>query len=313
MLNVYRYHIFLIGTLGGIILLGSFVSFLFKLNHFNLSLSQIRATDYLAFKNLERTAPSVWADRRNWMNVWFVKLAWFWNTLCILLISFTLKRTGGGLRGEMGKVSVPARLHSWHDVLASKTFLRWIIPTLGWFGLTQWMLGAPLLERLHIATGAACYANSVSVDESLCRTRAPISTTSHPILYEQFHPALQEHAGPIRAGWHGGFDVSGHTFVLVLSILLLAEMIIPYIPSWMTCHAIPSHLQSHRRVFASGSALTRLLNAVALVSTMTLLALWCSMLFSTSLYYHTALEKLGGYLFALLVWVCMPRESVHLT
>lgn len=306
MMALERYHYVLVLFLGGLIVCGSLWSYLHGLNEFNMLLSTTRAFDYEAFRLMQHAAPTMFADRRNWMNVHFVKRAWFWNTLCIVVIAFTLKRTGGGVQGERGVVPVPARMSSWHDVVASKTFWRWLLTTIGWVALTQWMMGASVFERLQSASGATCLVNSVSVDDSLCRLRTPLRPETHPDVFSQLPPTLQARDKPLWAHWYGGVDVSGHTFVLVLSVLVLAEMIVPYVP--VPTSLVPAHLRVSRRVFSAGPPRTRAANVAAFLFTLVLLCLWLGMLVATSVYYHTAAEKLCGYVFAVLVWLWMPKE-----
>ena len=308
-LRIQSYHVYMIAFLACVILVGTCTSALFRMNHYNERLSATRATDYAAFVELQRQVPSLLADRRNWMNTLFVKRAWFWNTLAMGLIAATLKRTGGGVQGEMGKVPVPARVRSWHDVVASKTFVRWLIATIGWFLVAQWSFGASLLERMHVASGGQCLVNAMEVDPTLCRTRAPLSLKTHPHLLGQLHPTLLERHSTLHAGWHGGVNVSGHTFILVLSLLVLGEMLVPYVPvSWAPL-AIPTAVRSQRNVRRDRPPAVRPRNQLVLLGTLALMALWTGMLCATSMYYHTAVEKAAGFFTAIAVWLLVPKET----
>ncbi|WFD24675.1 ATP adenylyltransferase [Malassezia equina] len=265
-LRIHAYHVYMILFLACVILVGTFVSAVFRMNHFNEQLTATRATDYAAFVELQKQAPSLWADRRNWMNHFFVKRAWFWNSLSIGLIAATLKRTGGGVQGEMGKVPVPARVRSWHDVMASKLFVRWLIATIGWYLVARWSFGASLLERMQVASGGQCLVNALQVDPMLCRSRVPLSLETHPHIVSQLHPALLERHPTLQAGWHGGVNVSGHTFILVLSLLVLGEMLVPYVPvSWMPL-SIPTSIRSQRNVWRDAPPQLRVWNRVGRAS-----------------------------------------------
>jgi len=306
-LRIQTYHVYMVAFLVCVILVGTCMSAIFRMNHYNEQLSATRATDYAAFVELQRQVPSLLADRRNWLNTLFVKRAWFWNTLAIGLIAATLKRTGGGVQGELGKEPVPARVRSWHDVVASKTFVRWLIATIGWYLVAQWSFGASLLERMHVASGGQCLLNSLQVDPMLCRTRAPLSLETHPHVLRQLHPTLLEQHSTLQAGWHGGVNVSGHTFILVLSLLVLGEMLVPYVPSWTG--AIPMAIHSQRNVWRDGPPAVRRCNRLVLLGALALMALWTSMLCATSMYYHTAVEKVAGFLTAIAVWLLVPKET----
>lgn len=308
-LRIQTYHVYMILFLAGVILLGTCTSALFRMNHFNLHLSATRATDYAAFVELQKQAPTIWADRRNWVNRIFVRRAWFWNSIAIGLIAATLKRTGGGVQGEFGKVPVPSRIHSWHDIVASKTFLRWVIATLGWLFVAQWSFGASLLERMHVASGGQCLLNAMEVDPSLCRLRTPLSSESHPELVSQLDPSLVERHSTLHAGWHGGVNVSGHTFILVLSLLVLGEMLVPYVPASWAPLCIPSAIRAQRNVWRDGPPQFRSRNRFVLLCALALMVLWTGMLFATSMYYHTALEKAIGFLTATAVWLLVPKET----
>ena len=113
---------------------------------------------------------------------------------------------------------------------------------------------------------------------------------------------------------HGGHDLSGHTFILVLGFLLLAESIVAYVPQ-LVCYpvvqrAIPAQLRASRSVLRAGAMLESAANLVALAATCALLLLWSAMLFFTALFFHSATEKITGVVAALTVWVFMPKEHV---
>ena len=277
MLRVHGYHKYLVLALASIMTMGMALSYLYSMNHFNLLLSATRALDYASFKQMERYTPSRAADRRNWVNVYFVKLSWFWNTLCTVVVAASLSNTV-----------------TWKRL--SRFALRWALATCAWFAMSQWFFGASFLERMHVASGAQCLANSVRVSDKLCRTRQRLTADSHPQLFDSFEPGFSTTHKSIHAGWHGGMDVSGHTFVLTLSILYLAELVVPC----MTQRAIASMPRGPMRC----------LKTFSLYGTLSLMVLWAFMLFTTSIYYHTTQEKVVAFLCALAVWICLPKEPI---
>lgn len=176
--------------------------------------------------------------------------------------------------------------------------------------MSQWFFGASFLERVHVASGGECLVNSVNVNHELCRTRQRLTAQTHPAVYERLDPAFSEMHPTAYAGWHGGIDVSGHTFVLTLSILYLTELIVPYVPNGVASSLIPSALRSQRPVLQVGPWWSQLANRLVLCGILGLVILWTIMLCMTSMYFHTVLEKVVGFMCALAVWVWMPKEEV---
>jgi len=76
-----------------------------------------------------------------------------------------------------------------------------------------------------------------------------------------------------------GHDVSGHVFLLTMSLLFLADMLRPSL-------SLPQEMrtQAHR---------------YAVMGTGALMVVWLAAEFTTALYFHTPFEKLTGYLFGL--------------
>ena len=118
MFRVHGYHKYLVLALASIMAMGMALSYLYSMNHFNLLLSATRALDYASFKQMERYTPSRAADRRNWVNVYFVKLSWFWNTLCTVVVVASLSNTV-----------------TWKRL--SRFALRWALATCAWFTMSQ--------------------------------------------------------------------------------------------------------------------------------------------------------------------------------
>ena len=166
-------------------------------------------------------------------------------------------------------------------------------------------------------TGGQCMINAVAVDPSLCYTRTSLTGVSNPRLFAQLPDAVQEMGltHPLYAGWHGGHDVSGHTFILVLGMLLLIETLIPFVPYVLPSfsyfrESIPHALYATNNVFRVPSKRARIVNIAVMTTAMLLLTLLSSMLFLTSIYFHHPGEKITGFLAAVAVWLLMPKQSV---
>lgn len=94
-------------------------------------------------------------------------------------------------------------------------------------------------------------------------------------------------------GYHwDGFDISGHTFLLMYSALIISEEI--QVKKWL---AIPRKNQT-------GTLLERISPLVDFVFICigSLLVLWEFMLFFTAVYFHTVQQKVLGALIALFTW-----------
>lgn len=126
MWRLHPHHTRIVMALACMVVVGMALSHVFSLNEFNLLLSMTRATDYSLFRKMEQEAPNSAADRRNWVNMYFVKLSWLWNTVFTLLIAATLKRSSWSKHGESNSAV------SWRRVLWSRTVFRWVVATFAW-------------------------------------------------------------------------------------------------------------------------------------------------------------------------------------
>lgn len=147
-------------------------------------------------------APSYFAQKRNLFNVFFVKIGWFWTTLAFCTFLFTHPSTGPG----RSLVLTPKRIQA---------FLRYGLVTLWWIFVTQWFFGPALIDRGFRLTGGQCAL--VMTEEG----RAEMSET------REFLTAT---ACKLAGGkWKGGYDVSGHVFLLVLASAFLWLEILPVV------------------------------------------------------------------------------------
>ncbi|WFD34963.1 ATP adenylyltransferase [Malassezia cuniculi] len=283
------YHFIFITYIAGVVLAGTLFSIYYGTHHYSVAMSAIKHTNATEYHRLALNAP-IFVDRSNWINQTFVKLAWFWNTLVVVAIAATLKRTAGGLRGERQRTKSFSDVDIVTRILASKTFLRWAVATLGWVLFAAWFFGPSVTQRVSIATGAQCVFNGDIVDAAQCHLG------TNPV-----------------ARWSGGHDVSGHTFILALGILLILEMLVPYLPYVLPSfslvrQSIPLSIYADKDIFRTGSRRVRLANVAVFWGSTFILGLWGIMLTITAVYHHHPNEKLTGMLCALLVWFFMPKE-----
>ncbi|KAF8420958.1 inositol phospholipid synthesis and fat-storage-inducing TM-domain-containing protein [Boletus edulis BED1] len=199
------------------------------------------------------------ANKSNILNVWFIKRAWGWTSLAFLFLWLTS----------------PRRIQTLSRVC------QWLLASVAWLAFTSWFFGPALIERFILLTGGECTVALPSgaafpVSPEYCLTKVRLSPLTHPTLF----------AAPLilpDAPWstmprlRRGHDVSGHVFLLTMSILFLAAQLTP---SLRAARWPPMHTW-------------------AVMATVGLLAIWLFALGTTSVYFHTPLEKLTGYLLGL--------------
>jgi hypothetical protein len=202
------------------------------------------------------------ASKTNPLNTLFLKLAWGWTTLVFIPLLLT----------------APTR----HRL---RRAFQYLVATLSWLTFTTWFFGPALLERFIFMTGGVCVATvgnnfSLPIPVEYCFNREPISVESHPHL---FPSSLQEVVAlPTMPRLRRGHDVSGHIFLLTLSVLFLGDQV--------------RQSLAQRRVWS-------VLHGYAITATGGLMALWLFSLWITSVYFHTAAEKFSG------MGACIPSLS----
>ncbi|KAK9452962.1 inositol phospholipid synthesis and fat-storage-inducing TM-domain-containing protein [Dipodascopsis uninucleata] len=147
-----------------------------------------------------------------------------------------------------------------------KLLVRYIAATAWWFLFTQWFAGPPIMDRIFISTGGICVVGDEKKLEDIYGGVHDISSSIGC-----------RHA---RGEWTGGHDVSGHAFLLTHSSLFLWFEILP--------------------VLLEGGIFLRHVNTKIVFG---LLAMWWWMLLMTSIYFHTFLEKITGWICGTLSWV----------
>ncbi|CDU25075.1 related to SCS3-protein required for inositol prototrophy [Sporisorium scitamineum] len=271
-------------------------------------------------------ALNYWANRKNIVNQIFVKKAWLWTTIAWFLQLFFLRlaptsstSTTAATTSAKPRASavVGSRVDHKKDEDAvvdppaqatiaspvSISVLRYLIATALWLVFANWFFGPPLSERILTATGAVCVPssnpNQSPVEDLYCRTRTPLSTSSHPALFSSKSATSKS----IRAMWKGGHDISGHTFIMVLSSLLLLEDVAPYLSGLLGGTVVGGLFGGKAKVRWTGSAYTAVGVSVGLVG------LWSWMLLNTAVYFHTPQEKVSGLVVALLAWLVLPKGN----
>ncbi|KAG6918546.1 hypothetical protein DXG01_013636 [Tephrocybe rancida] len=197
------------------------------------------------------------ANKANFLNVYFIKKAWGWTTAAFFLLWIT---------------SPPS-------IRTRERVLKWVVQTGMWLIFTAWFFGPAIFERLIAASGGECVlalptGDTMSVPIELCLTRSQLSPASHPELFvtsSGFAPSMDWRAIPRLRRGH---DVSGHIFLLTMSILSLTDQL----------------RYSFRLTRREG------LHAVAITANVILILIWVFATATTCLYFHTPLEKITGFL-----------------
>ncbi|SNX86423.1 related to SCS3 - protein required for inositol prototrophy [Melanopsichium pennsylvanicum] len=280
-----------------------------------------------------------WANRKNIVNQIFVKKAWLWTTFAWALQLFFLRlapqsapvatRTslvkprqsapvGSRIDHKKDKDSPSSSSASSASSAAAATItspvsisvLRYIFATSFWLLFANWFFGPPLAERILTYTGAVCVPNTElqsPIDELYCRTRTPLSSSSHPALF-----SASSSSKTIRPMWRGGHDISGHTFIMVLSSLLLLEDIAPYLAQLLGRGSLRKFLfqgQQYSNAFVPGRVLWTMKAKAAVAATLALVGLWSWMLWNTAIYFHTPQEKVSGLIVGLFAWLLLPKGN----
>ena len=198
------------------------------------------------------------------LNVYFIKRIWGWTTVAFLALFLTAPP-------------------------ATRTFRRvaqYTAATAVFLGFTSWFFGPAVLERLIVSTGGECVVNLpsgviVGVPNEFCYTKSTISAGTHPALFPAavVLPDADWRAIPRLRRGH---DVSGHIFLLTMSTLFLVDQLRASFLS-----PTPGARRGDQKWPPYHTY------AVAFTAVMIALALFAS--YTTSVYFHTPIEKLTGY------------------
>ena len=216
------------------------------------------------------------ANKSNPLNTIFIKKAWGWTSGAFVLLYATS----------------PARIRS------PNRLLQYVVVTLAWLAFTGWFFGPPLIERVVVASGGQCVVTVpvsgevVDVPIEYCYTKSPLSPATHPTLFASLAADLTT-ASPwsARPRLRRGHDVSGHIFLLSMSVLFLVDQVTASLRSatlWTAAHNL------------------------AVTANVVLIGIWVFAIYTTAIYFHTPFEKLTGFrsLFSLLWLISTTLTSL---
>ncbi|KAK7472736.1 hypothetical protein VKT23_000846 [Stygiomarasmius scandens] len=212
-----------------------------------------------------------WARKSNFLNVYFIKKAWGWTSAAFWLTWATS--------------SPSARTYP--------RLLQWLSATICWFIFTASFFGPAIIDRVVVASGGECFValpsgDSMSVPAEYCYTKSTVTPDSHPHLFTPSMILPAEWTGKPRL--RKGHDISGHIFLLTMSVLFLADQLRPSLRTrdWSALHKW------------------------AVVNTTALIGLWIFSAYTTSVYFHSPLEKVTGYLLGLAGFAATQLSSLLL-
>jgi len=199
------------------------------------------------------------ANKSNPLNTVFVKKSWGWTSGAFAVLYATS----------------PARTRSWNRIL------QYVVVTLAWLAFTGWFFGPPLSERVVVASGGQCIVTIPATGEVIdvpfeyCYAKSSISPATHPTLFASLTTDFTR-AGPwsARPRLRKGHDVSGHIFLLTMSVLFLADQVTHSLKSttlWTAAHNL------------------------AVTANVVLITIWVFATYTTAIYFHTPFEKLTGF------------------
>jgi len=185
---------------------------------------------------------------------------------------------------------------------------EWAIATAIWSLFTMWFFGPGLFQRFVALTGGQCVvvlppspdamSSIATVPVEFCQLGQPVSPITHPALFASGLLASRlSDTHSLDPKWHAipklysGHDISGHIFLLTMSIFFLAEQIAISLPVvYPSLDPVPGTVQQR------GSELHK----IVVKASMALLAIWFLMSLTTAVYFHTAFEKISGFVVGLL-------------
>jgi hypothetical protein len=211
------------------------------------------------------------ASKLNVVNVFFIKKLWIWTTAAVWALFLT---------------SPPKTRRI--DMI-----YKWCAGTLVWLMFTTWFFGPALLDRMTISTGGECVVHLpsgalVSVPEQLCYSKSRVTLQTHPELFASSLVLPEETWGQVPR-IRRGHDVSGHLFLLTMTILLLGE----HLQVTLGHFSRTMYQAPWSRWFGIGMAF--------FVLSLSYFSAW-----TTSLYFHTPLEKFSGFC----KWRCLGILSL---
>lgn len=246
---------------------------------------------------------SFFADKRNFINSYFVKQAWGWTTLVAIVYTlavylYTPQPVTNDIAGSPTLELKPVTLARSPIVTRALwiSLRRYILATISWYYLTQktWFFGVgpSLSHYILLATGARCLPAN------------PADGVGAGMMGETCKGVVS-----------GGHDTSGHVFLLTHASLFILATIAPTLPylfpilqQFFAPPISPRTENGVAKLTIKGhpSWSTQVVPApikIATYAALSLVALWWGMLFATATFFHHWSEKATGFGFAVAGWL----------
>ncbi|GBE81392.1 hypothetical protein SCP_0311210 [Sparassis crispa] len=213
------------------------------------------------------------ASKTNVLNVYFIKCVWGWTSAVFALLFLT---------------SPPS-------ARTKERVFQFLAESAVWLAFTSWFFGPPVLDRFITSTGGECVLTLPSgalltIPENYCYTRSTITPATHPGLFAA-SLVMPDTDWSGRPRLRRGHDVSGHIFLLTMSVLFLVDQL-----RWsFGAHRVQWPPLHKWAVFAT--------------TLVVCLALFAS--YTTSVYFHTPIEKLSGFVLGVLGYAITQLPVFH--
>jgi len=201
------------------------------------------------------------ASKSNPLNVYFIKRAWGWTTAAFFFTFFTSPKA----------------------IRTGERLFKYFTLTAIWILFVNWFFGPAILERVIVYSGGECIAtlpagDHFTVPNEFCFSKVTVSPHTHPTLFEAvvFSSPVVKETLRLKPRFRRGHDLSGHVFLLTMSILFLADQL--------------------RLSFGQRAAkIWSTLHGWAVAAHIGLIVIWLFAVYTTALYFHNPFEKFTGY------------------
>ncbi|CAL1707717.1 unnamed protein product [Somion occarium] len=210
-------------------------------------------------------ATHYFANKKNILNIYFIKQVWAWTTAAFFFLFATSPRT----------------TRTYHRVA------QYFVETGVWLVFTSWFFGPSLLDRFVTSTGGECVlvlpsGGILGVPHEFCYTQSTLSPTTHPALFGAPF-TLPDPTWFGRPRLRKGHDVSGHMFLLTMSLLFLADQLRYSFARIRSPSGKEESVQWSR------------LHRYAVFTNIVVLSVLLFSVYTTSVYFHTPFEKMTGF------------------
>ncbi|KAI5952038.1 hypothetical protein CANMA_005117 [Candida margitis] len=294
-----KFHI----TLNEFLFLSSFI--------FNFLLSRL-----IHYSSPQEEVYNYYNNKHNFFNTVFVKRGWGWTTFVLIVFYAVIIIPKLLARSNSSNTQREKRVE-----FLFKAVVRYVLVTFWWILFTQWCFGLPIMDKIFVLTGGVC---TLEPNPATAQTTPPPTIANHQLgqhfiqdletLVWKSNHVSSYHCRKFKGSWMGGYDPSGHVFLMIHSSIYLYFETAAWF-NWDELSAFVRQLKQNiiepRSLLVNRNQFLRGLAQVVLIG---LVALWWFMLLMTNVYFHSIVEKLSGLAFGyfgVLVVYVLPRWFVN--